>query len=145
MAAAMAISAGMAQSVEVAVMAGASPREHCPVTLTLSPDEFWYTLSQGSWKLVHESEEIPVMIVKRDIPKYAYQLSPGGSGIAAIDRNYWELLFIVNGLKPFEKRVYSLEPGEAASADAVKIARNDGSLKIDIGGKPFTDYLFAAN
>jgi len=142
---AMAVCAGTAQGVELAVIAGANPSEHCPVTLTLSPDEFWYTLSQGSWKLVRESEEIPLMAVKRDIPKYAYQLSPAGSGIAAIDRNYWELLFVVSGLKPFEKRVYSIEPGEAASADAVNIVRNDGSLKIDIGGKPFTDYLFATD
>lgn len=140
------VSIGLVQSsssVELVVTAGSNPNDNCPVVYTLSPDEFWYTLSEGSWKLVNDEEEIPVMVVRRNKPKYAFELSPAGTYVTSIDNYVWQLLFVVNGLEPYEQRVYTFEKGKAETDNPVTIERNEGALDIKIGGKPFSTYRYA--
>lgn len=138
-----ALSAGRAAAVELVVVAGPDPVDNCPVTLTLSPDEFWYPLAEGEWKLVDGGDEIPLQAIRRDIPEYTFTFTPDGSYVVPVSNHVWELHFVADGLDPFEKRVYSIEKGAAEAAHPVELARGEGKVDVKIGGEWFTSYLHA--
>ncbi len=114
---------------EVVVLAGAESRDNCPVSVTICPKkvEDVENLAVSSWKLVNENEEIPAMVVK------------------SAQENKFDLVFIVNGLSAYEKRVYQLVPGDLDSDNAVDIEHEEEAFDITIGDKPFSTYIFAVD
>ena len=141
----VALAVSRTEARDLVVMAGPAPHELCPVTLTLGPDQFWFPLADGDWKLVCEGEEIPLQVIRRDVPTYGFQLSPEGSFVVPFSHEVWELNFIVIGMKPLEKRVYQIVNGKAASPNAVALSRDPEKIDIQIGGKPLTIFKYAVN
>lgn len=108
---------------EISIFAGTSPRENCPVRVTLPIDHALPEGQNEGFKLVSGNTEIPCMVIT------------GNDGKV-------ELFFIVNGLEPYEKRTYKLESGQVLSQFPVNIETKDRELEILVGGQLFTRYLF---
>ncbi len=135
-------------AVGLSVMAGSNPHDHCPVVLKVKPSDFWFNLAEGDWKLVNvedEEEEIPLFVIRRNLPDYAFQMSPEGTYVQTLDQFVWEIRFIVNGLEPFEKRDYRITNGKAPAENPVSLQRDEEKLEIKVAGKPFTTYKYAVN
>ncbi len=118
-----------AQNHEVVVFAGACERDHCPVLMTLTPENCPGVESFGksAWKLVRDDEEIPVMLLKR------------------AGENAWDMAFILNDLTPYEKRVYQLVAGSSDSQNSVNIEKDGETLNIEIEDEPFTTYVMSTD
>ncbi|MDP8243760.1 MAG: PmoA family protein [Candidatus Hinthialibacter antarcticus] len=103
-------------SFEIEVFAGSNARDLCPVVAeapAMDAGLIWLQ-AEGS------DEAVACQVVQQ-----------AGKSL---------LHFIVNDLKPFEKRVYHKADGKGKTADAVSIEENGATLKINIDGKPFTEY-----
>ena len=105
-----------AYALEVEVFAGSDARDLCPVTVEAPALD-----AQLIWLKADGQDAVPCQVVQQ-----------GGKSL---------LCFIVNDLKPYEKRVYRKADGGGKSANAVSIQEDAANLKINIGGKPFTEYL----
>ncbi len=119
----MGTAAGTSYALEVAVYAGPAPCDNCPVTAPI-PDgvELPAGVELNNVMLVRGTEAIPAAV----LPTLKCR----------------ELAFIVDGMKPFEKRVYQLVTGSVVTENAVTIQKTDGALDVQIGGKPFTTYTY---
>lgn len=106
-----------AYSFEVEVFAGSNARDLCPVVAEAPAMD-----AALIWLKADGSDElVPCQVVQE-----------AGKSM---------LHFVVNDLKPFEKRVYHKVDDKGKTSDAVSIEENGANLDIEIGGKPFTHYL----
>lgn len=105
---------------EISIFAGSTPRDNCPVVVDVPAE---VTLPAEPLHLADGDETLPAMVLR-------------GAN------NVFQLAFIVNGMKPYEKRTFRIESGEAGSLYPVTVEQKSSQLDILIGGQAFTNYIF---
>ncbi len=104
-----------ANALQIEVFAGSNARDLCPVTVEAPTIDKDLVFIQAEGR-----NAVPCQVTQHN-----------GKSL---------LHFIVNDLKPFEKRVYTLAKGKHSGKNDVSIKKDSGKLSINIGGKPFTEY-----
>lgn len=128
------------KAAEIVVTAGANPADLHTVHVIIDQEEVWKPTADGAWKLVNGDEEIPLQVIRRDMPSYHIKMEGAKTVVAENPNAVWELLFVVNGLKPYEQRVYQIETAE--KSEFVKIERNDSKVTVHAGDKPYTEFRY---
>ncbi len=130
---------------ELAVVAGPDPADIQPVHITVSQDQFWEPLSDGSWQLVNGDETVPLQVIRRNVVSGmgfgGYGLRVPVQKLGLTSKHVWELFFVVEDLQPYEKRVYQILEADT-SEPRVSVAQQDGKIVVQAVGKPYTEYLY---
>jgi hypothetical protein len=131
----------LSDAAEVVVTAGANPTDIQPIQVTTNQNDIWSPLVEGSWKLVNGDENVPLQLIRRDMPSYNFRMDGGKTVLTGTPNQVYELFFVVKGLKPYEQRVYQIESADS-SEPYVSLDRNDSKIVVTAGGKPFTEYRY---
>lgn len=135
------VSTSSVKATEVVVTAGANPTDIHAIHVTVNQEDVWKALADGAWKLVNGDEEIPLQVIRRDMPSYHIKMEDAKTVVAESANAVWELLFIVKGLKPYEQRVYQIE--NSSESAHISLDRDDNKITIHANGKPYTEYRYA--